>query len=331
LGQLHFVHPLYLLLLLLIPALIWWLRRQQQQRYVVMEMSSLQSTIKLSSWRSRLRPLLPYLRLAALSLLLVAMARPQRTLKEEKINAEGIDIVMTMDLSSSMLAQDFKPDRLEVAKRMAKEFVSQRQYDRIGMVVFAGEAFTQCPLTTDHEVLQNFISQLQCGLLEDGTAIGMGLAAAVNRLKDSPAKTKVVILVTDGVNNVGYFKPITAGEIAKEFGIKVYAIGVGSVGEALTPVSRRSDGRFIFGLAPVEIDEDLLRQISKMTGGKYFRATSANDLQQIYRQIDRLEKTKIEVTAIKRYSEEFRWFALAALVILALEFLLRYSVLRAIM
>jgi Ca-activated chloride channel family protein len=331
LGQLHFVHPLYLLLLLLIPALIWWLRRQQQQRYVVMEMSSLQSTIKLSSWRSRLRPLLPYLRLAALALLIVAMARPQRTLKEEKINAEGIDIVMTMDLSSSMLAQDFKPDRLEVAKRMAKEFVSQRQYDRIGMVVFAGEAFNQCPLTTDHEVLQNFISQLQCGLLEDGTAIGMGLAAAVNRLKDSPAKTKVVILVTDGVNNVGYFKPITAGEIAKEFGIKVYAIGVGSVGEALTPVSRRSDGRFIFGLAPVEIDEDLLRQISKMTGGKYFRATSANDLQQIYRQIDRLEKTKIEVTAIKRYSEEFRWFALAALVILALEFLLRYSVLRAIM
>lgn len=330
-GQLHFVHPLYLLLLLLIPALIWWLRRQQQQRYVVMEMSSLQSTIKLSSWRSRLRPLLPYLRLIALTLLIVAMARPQRTLKEEKINAEGIDIVMTMDLSSSMLAQDFKPDRLEVAKRMAKEFVSQRQYDRIGMVVFAGEAFTQCPLTTDHEVLQNFISQLQCGLLEDGTAIGMGLAAAVNRLKDSPAKTKVVILVTDGVNNVGYFKPITAGEIAKEFGIKVYAIGVGSVGEALTPVSRRSDGRFIFGLAPVEIDEDLLRQISKMTGGKYFRATSANDLQQIYRQIDRLEKTKIEVTAIKRYSEEFRWFALAALVILALEFLLRYSVLRAIM
>ena len=330
-GQLHFVHPLYLLLLLLIPALIWWLRRQQQQRYVVMEMSSLQSTIKLSSWRSRLRPLLPYLRLAALALLIVAMARPQRTLKEEKINAEGIDIVMTMDLSSSMLAQDFKPDRLEVAKRMAKEFVTQRQYDRIGMVVFAGEAFTQCPLTTDHEVLQNFISQLQCGLLEDGTAIGMGLAAAVNRLKDSPAKTKVVILVTDGVNNVGYFKPITAGEIAKEFGIKVYAIGVGSVGEALTPVSRRSDGRFIFGLAPVEIDEDLLRQISKMTGGKYFRATSANDLQQIYRQIDRLEKTKIEVTAIKRYSEEFRWFALAALVILALEFLLRYSVLRAIM
>jgi Ca-activated chloride channel family protein len=331
LGQLHFVHPLYLLLLLLIPALIWWLRRQQQQRYVVMEMSSLQSTIKLSSWRSRLRPVLPYLRLAALVLLIVAMARPQRTLKEEKINAEGIDIVMTMDLSSSMLAQDFKPDRLEVAKRMAKEFVTQRQYDRIGMVVFAGEAFTQCPLTTDHEVLQNFISQLQCGLLEDGTAIGMGLAAAVNRLKDSPAKTKVVILVTDGVNNVGYFKPITAGEIAKEFGIKVYAIGVGSVGEALTPVSRRSDGRFIFGLAPVEIDEDLLRQISKMTGGKYFRATSANDLQQIYRQIDRLEKTKIEVTAIKRYSEEFRWFALAALVILALEFLLRYSVLRAIM
>jgi Ca-activated chloride channel family protein len=331
LGQIHFVQPLFLLLLLLLPALVWWFWRQQKQRYVVMEMSSLQSTLKLNSWRSLLRPLLPYLRLAALALLILAMARPQRTLKEEKINAEGIDIVMAMDLSSSMLAQDFKPDRLEVGKRMAMEFVRQRQYDRIGMVVFAGEAFTQCPLTTDHEVLLNFISQLQCGLLEDGTAIGMGLAASVNRLKESPAKNKVVILVTDGVNNVGYFKPITAGEIAKEFGIKIYAIGVGSVGEALTPVSRRGDGRFIFGLAPVEIDEELLRQIAKMTGGKYFRATSANDLQQVYQQIDRLEKTKIEVTSIKRYSEEFRWFALGALLILALEFLLRYSILRAIM
>ncbi len=330
-GQIHFVQPLFLLLLLLLPALVWWFWRQQKQRYVVMEMSSLQSTLKLNSWRSLLRPLLPYLRLAALALLILAMARPQRTLKEEKINAEGIDIVMAMDLSSSMLAQDFKPDRLEVGKRMAMEFVRQRQYDRIGMVVFAGEAFTQCPLTTDHEVLLNFISQLQCGLLEDGTAIGMGLAASVNRLKESPAKNKVVILVTDGVNNVGYFKPITAGEIAKEFGIKIYAIGVGSVGEALTPVSRRGDGRFIFGLAPVEIDEELLRQIAKMTGGKYFRATSANDLQQVYQQIDRLEKTKIEVTSIKRYSEEFRWFALGALLILALEFLLRYSILRAIM
>ena len=234
------------------------------------------------------------------------------------------------DLSSSMLAQDFKPDRLEVSKRVAADFVEKREYDRIGLSVFSGEAFTQCPLTTDHRIVKEFLASLRCGILDDGTAIGMGLATGVNRLKESDAKSKVVILLTDGVNNAGYIKPLTASEIAREFEVKVYTIGVGSTGDALTPVSRRSDGRYIFGLARVEIDEDLLQQIADMTGGKYFRATSAESLERIYAEIDQLEKTEIEVTTIKRYSEEFHRFALGGLILLLLELLLRYTVFKTI-
>ena len=235
-----------------------------------------------------------------------------------------------MDLSSSMLAQDFKPDRLEESKRVAADFVNKREHDRIGLSVFSGEAFTQCPLTTDHKVVKEFLAGLKCGLLEDGTAIGMGLATSVNRLKDSDAKSKVVILLTDGVNNAGYIKPYTAAEIAREFDVKVYTIGVGSTGDALTPVSRRSDGKYIFGLARVEIDEALLEEIANMTGGKYFRATSGEGLEKIYEEINQLEKTEIEVTSIKRYSEEFHYFAFWGLVLLVLEFLLRYTVFRTI-
>jgi len=258
------------------------------------------------------------------------MARPQLTLQEEEITADGVDIMMVMDLSSSMLAQDFKPDRLEVSKRVAADFVSKREHDRIGLSVFSGEAFTQCPLTTDHRVVKEFLADLRCGLLEDGTAIGMGLATAVNRLKESESKSKVVILLTDGVNNAGYIQPITASEIAREFDVKVYTIGVGSTGDALTPVSRRSDGKYIFGLARVEIDEELLAQIADMTGGKYFRATSAESLERIYAEIDQLEKTEIEVTTIKRYSEEFHHFALWGLILLVLELFLRYTVFKTI-
>jgi Ca-activated chloride channel family protein len=210
------------------------------------------------------------------------------------------------------------------------EFVEKRPYDRLGLAVFAGEAFTQCPLTTDHRVLLEFLSQLQCGLLEDGTAIGMGLATAVNRLKDSPSESRVVILLTDGVNNAGYVKPMTAAEIAEEFGVKVYTIGVGSTGDALTPVSRRSDGRYIFGLARVEIDEELLRTIAERTGGNYFRATSAETLERIYAEIDRLEKTEVDITVIRRYEERFQRFALAGLVFLLLEIILRYTAFRTI-
>lgn len=282
------------------------------------------------SWKGMLANLLPVLRGIALLTMIIALARPQQILKEEEIKAEGIDIALVIDLSSSMLAQDFKPDRLEVSKRVASEFVDKRAFDRIGLAVFSGEAFTQCPLTTDHRIVKEFLANLKCGILEDGTAIGMGLATAVNRLKDSESKSKVVILLTDGVNNAGYIKPITAAEIAREFDVKVYTIGVGSTGDALTPVSRRRDGEYIFSLARVEIDEGLLENIAKMTGGQYFRATSAESLQRIYDEIDQMEKTEIEVTSIKRYSEEFHNYALGALILLVLEFLMRYAFLRTI-
>ena len=328
--NISFVHPFFFLLLLLIPAIGAWYYFRHNERYANLRVSTLDSIKGLDSWKGKLRILLPILRALAFLMLIIALARPQETLKEEEINAEGIDIMMIMDLSSSMLAQDFKPDRLEVSKAVATEFVEKRSFDRLGLVVFAGEAFSQCPLTTDHGVIKQFISELSCGLLEDGTAIGMGLATAVNRLKDSKSKSKVVILLTDGDNNAGYVQPKTAAEIAREFGVKVYTIGVGSRGRALAPVSRRANGQYIFGLATVQIDEALLTEIAKMTGGRYFRADSAEKLEQIYGYIDKLEKTEIEVTTIRRYTEVFHNFALAALIFIFLEILLRYTIFRTI-
>ncbi len=328
--QIKFANPEFFLLLLLLPLVGYWYARTYSRRYPTMGMPDLRSLGKVHSWRARLRSLLPLLRGAALVLMIVALARPRLSLQEENVKAEGIDIFLVMDLSSSMLAQDFKPDRLEVSKRVASEFVSKRSFDRIGLAVFAGEAFTQCPLTTDHRVVQSFLADLKCGLLEDGTAIGMGLGAAVNWLKDSDSESKIVILLTDGVNNAGYLKPDLAAEIAQEFEVRVYTIGVGSTGDALVPVSRRSDGRYIFGLARVEIDEQLLRRIAETTGGKYFRATSAEALERIYDEIDQLEKTEIDVTVIRRYQEVFHRFAFWALVFLALEVILRYTLLRTI-
>jgi Ca-activated chloride channel family protein len=227
-----------------------------------------------------------------------------------------------------MLAKDFNPDRLEVSKRVAIEFVDKRPYDRIGLAVFAGESFTQCPLTTDHRVVKDFLGSLQCGVLQDGTAIGMGLAAGVNRLKDSETKSKVIILLTDGVNNAGYIKPITAAEIAKEFDVRVYTIGIGTVGDALAPLSRREDGRYVFGMTRVEIDEELLNQIASMTGGQYYRATSAESLERIYAEIDLLEKTDMEVTAFNRYSEEYYKWLIAGMLALGLFLALKFTVLR---
>ena len=325
-----FVNPEFFILLLLLPAIGIWYYRKRNQHFSTLKMSSLKALEGTSSLRGKLRSMLPFLRALSFIALVFALARPQEILKEEEIKAEGIDIALVMDLSSSMLAQDFKPDRLEVSKRVAAEFVEKRAHDRIGLAVFAGEAFTQCPVTTDHRIVKEFLAGLECGILDDGTAIGMGLATAVNRLKDSDAKSKVVILLTDGDNNAGYVKPFTAAEIAREFDVKVYTIGVGSRGKALAPVSRRSDGKYIFGLATVQIDEELLLEIAEMTGGRYFRATSAESLEKIYAEIDKLEKTEIDVTTIKRYSEEFHRFALAGLLFLLLELFLRYSVLRTI-
>lgn len=329
-GPYNFVNPEFFLLLLLIPVVGIWYYRHYKERYPTMGMPSLEGIRHTSSWRGRFRIVLPVLRGLAFALLVIALARPQETLKEENIKAEGIDIMLVMDLSSSMLARDFTPDRLEVSKDVAASFVDKRPYDRIGLAVFSGEAFTQCPLTTDHGVVKDFLENLKCGILEDGTAIGMGLATAVNRLKDSESVSKVVILLTDGVNNSGYIQPMTAAQIASQFDVKVYTIGIGSVGEALTPVSVRSDGRYIFGLARVEIDEQLLKEIAEMTGGAYFRATSKEGLEEIYSKIDQLEKTEIEVTTIRRYSEEFFLFAGLGILLLIIEITLRYTVFRAL-
>jgi len=325
-----FVNPEAFLLLLLIPAIAFWYYWQKGKYYVPMKMPSLESIAGVSSWRGKLRSLLPLLRALSFIALVIALARPQETLKEEEITADGIDIMLVIDLSSSMLARDFKPDRLGESKRVAADFVDKRQFDRIGLAVFAGEAFTQCPLTTDHRVIKEFMGGLQCGILQDGTAIGMGLATAVNRIKESDVESKVVILLTDGVNNAGYIQPITAAEIAREFGVKVYTIGVGSTGDAMTPISRYSNGKYKFGLARVEIDEDLLRNIAEMTGGKYFRATSSQSLERIYADIDRLERTEIEVTTTRRYSEEFHLFAMWGLLFLVIELFLRYTILRSL-
>lgn len=327
LKNIEFQDPNAFWLLLIIPLMIWW--QLKKHRSVLLKFSNLSQIQSLRSWKGLLAEYLPpILRILATVFIIIALARPQLSLKEEKVNAEGIDIFLVMDLSSSMLAKDFQPDRLEVSKEVAGEFVDRRTHDRIGLVVFSGEAYTQSPLTTDHLILKDLLGELKCGILQDGTAIGMGLATAVNRIKDSEAKSKVIILLTDGENNAGYIQPKTAAEIAKEFDTKVYTIGVGSTGDALAPVRQRADGQFIFGLTRVQIDEALLKEIAKMTGGKYFRATSKEALQRIYNEIDQLEKTEIEVTAFQRYSEEFSVFVAFAFLLLMIEYLLKTTLLR---
>ena len=303
LSNLHIHDPWWLLLLGGIPLAIWLRKRKQGAEHMLAIDMPIAGTQLPVSWRTRLYRWTEPLFWTACGLLILAMSRPQTQHTEEIVKGEGIDIFLVMDLSSSMLARDFEPDRLSVSKKVAIDFVSHRTYDRIGLAVFAGESYTQCPLTNDHDVLKEYLGALDCGNLEDGTAIGMGLAAAVNRLKDSQAKSKVVVLLTDGVNNAGYIRPITAAGLAKEFGIRVYTIGVGSYGQALSPVRRRSDGEYMFGITNVEIDEDLLRQIASETGGQYYRAVSAEALQEVYHEIDQLEKTEVEVTVYKRFKE----------------------------
>lgn len=326
----HFASPWALFLLLLLPLLAWHYYRRYRFWTPELRMPTLAPLAGTSSWKARLMYLLPAMRLLALALLIVALARPQNVMDQQDIKAEGIDIMLSIDLSSSMLAMDFQPNRLEASKEVAKKFVQKRAFDRFGLVAFAAEAFTQCPLTSDHRVLIQFIDELECGLLKDGTAIGDGLATAVNRIKDSEAKSKVVILLTDGVNNSGYIKPLTAAEIAKEFGVRVYTIGVGSMGKALAPISRRSNGEYVFGMSAVEIDEDLLRQISKSTGGRYYRATSSEILEQVYAEIDQLEKTELEISTLRLYSELFGKWLLWGVGLLLLERLLRWTLLRGI-
>lgn len=269
------------------------------------------------SAKFRLRHLPLIFRLATITSIIIALARPQSTSQAENVYTEGIDIVLAMDISSSMLAQDFHPNRLEAAKDVAMQFIADRPSDCIGVVVFAGESFTQCPLTTDRVALINLMKDIESGLLVDGTAIGNGLATAVNRLKDSKSKSKVIILLTDGVNNSGEIPPLTAAELAKTCGIRVYTIGVGSMGTAPYPVMTP------FGIQmqqmPVEIDEGILKETAKITGGAYFRATNNTKLLDIYKQINQLEKTKVEVNAYNNYKEEFTIFALMAILFFILE------------
>jgi len=292
-------------------------------------MSSLESVKGSATIKSKLRPFLNLLKILAFGLLVVAFARPQDTLKEEKITTEGIDIVLATDISGSMLARDFKPDRLEASKNTGIEFIEARPNDRIGLVVFAGESFTQCPLTTDHNVLKKLLSEVKSGLIEDGTAIGMGLATAVNRLKDNESKSKIIILLTDGVSNKGFIDELTAAETAKEFDIKVYTIGVGSKGMAPFP-AKDIFGRTVLQNVKVDLDEQVLKDIAKNTGGKYFRATDNNSLKNIYAEIDKLEKTEVEVTSIKRFKELFHPFALIASLLLIFDVLLRQTFFRGI-
>jgi len=327
-NNIEFSSPYWLLLLAIIPLMLLYKYYSKRQEIEPMTFSTLESISGLYSWKEKAIKYLPILRYLALAALMLAMARPQQTLKEEVVKAEGIDIILAMDLSSSMLAKDFDPDRLTVSKEVAAKFVDKRVYDRIGLVVFAGDSFTQTPLTTDHNILKDFLANIECGMLDDGTAIGMGLATATNRLKNSKSKSKVIILLTDGVNNAGYIKPLTAAEIAEEYDMKIYTIGVGTTGAALTPVNRRNDGKFVFGMSKVNIDEKLLSEISKMTGGRYFRATDEAMLNSIYDEIDQLEKTEMEVNVFKRYKDIFRIPLILAFGLLLLEFILRQSILR---
>jgi len=268
-----------------------------------------------------------FLRTMVVVLLIICLARPQTKMSSEKVSTEGIDIVMALDISSSMLAQDFLPNRLEAASKVATEFINGRPNDRVGLVVFAGESFTQCPLTTDHKVVLDALEQLESGLIEDGTAIGMGLATAADRLKDSDSKSKVVILLTDGENNQGIIDPKTAAEIAASLNIRVYTIGVGTDGLAPYPITDPF-GRTRLQKVKVAIDEELLEYIANLTGVSYYRATDERKLKDIFKEIDKLEKTRIEVASFTRYSEKFLPFALAAFLLLVFEQLLNLLIIK---
>ncbi len=268
------------------------------------------------------------LRILALALLIMVLARPQTTNSWQNSEIEGIDIMLAIDVSTSMLAEDLKPNRLEAAKQVAAEFINGRPNDNIGITLFAGESFTQCPLTVDHSVLLNLIKDVNCGLIEDGTAVGMGIANAVSRLKDSKAKSKVVIMLTDGTNNRGEISPLTAAEIAKSFGIRVYTIGVGTNGMA--PYPYQVAGTVQYVNLPVEIDEKTLSEIASTTQGNYFRATSNSKLEEVYQEIDKLEKTKLNVRQFSKRDEKYEWFALAAFLCILLEVLLRNTLLKKI-
>lgn len=323
----YFANPAYLFLLIVLIPMIFWYIKKLRKSQASLQISASQAFDQAPvSYKTRLRHVPFVLRLLAVAILILTLARPQSSKSWQNSTTEGIDIMLALDISSSMLAQDLKPNRLEAAKQVASSFINDRRNDNIGLVVFAGESFTQCPLTTDHAVLLNLFGKVECGMIEDGTAIGNGLATAVNRIKDSQAKSKVIILLTDGSNNRGDIAPSTAAEISKQFGVRVYTIAVGTRGEALYPVQTPMGIRY--EKMKVEIDEETLTQIAQLTDGRYFRATDNQSLKAIYKEIDEMEKTKMSVKEYSKRKEEYLPLALLAFSLLLIELLLRYTVLK---
>lgn len=324
-----FESPHWLWLMVVIAPLIGYYIYRTWQGRAAVDISCVEPFTRAKTLRYWLRHIPFLLRCCTIALLVISIARPQSAEDHNNVNAEGIDIMMALDISGSMLARDFQPDRIGASKDITSKFIIERLTDRIGLVVFAGEAFTQVPITTDHVTLVNMLNQVQMGMIEDGTAIGNGLATAVNRLKDSDSPSKVIVLMTDGVNNSGQIDPKSAAKIAAEYGIRVYTIGVGTEGVAPYP-SYDPWGNLVFQMAKVEIDEPLMKDIAQQTGGKYFRATDNTKLSEIYAEINKLEKTKVEIDQFTKYTAEYHIFLIVALIFLALEILSRYVIFRQI-
>ena len=323
--EIDFANPEYLWFLILIPLVILWEYSSRFNKYPNLKLSSLKGFKSEKSFLAKSRPLIFILRVFAITLIIIALSRPQIVEVSTKTKTNtGIDIVMAIDVSSSMLAQDLKPNRLVALKRVASEFIDDRLSDRIGLVVYAGESYTKTPITNDKSIIKLALEDIKYeNLIEDGTAIGMGLATSVNRLKDSKAKSKIIILLTDGVNNSGFIDPKIATELAVEYGIKTYTIGLGSNGNARAPIGILPNGSFKYGITKVEIDEDLLKEISKSTGGIYFRATNNKKLEEIYSEINKLEKTEIEEFKYYNYQEKYRNLVLISILFLFIEWVLK--------
>lgn len=328
-ANITFANPGFLYLLIILPLLGGWYWYKLKNNSPGLQFSSTTGFSATGrSWRQYLIHILFLFRILALGLLILVLARPQSSSKSRDVNIEGIDIVMAMDVSSSMLAQDLRPDRLEASKDVASEFIAGRPDDRIGLVIFSGESFTQSPLTSDHSMIRNLFKDIKSGMIEDGTAIGDGMATSINRLKESEAISKVIILITDGENNAGSIDPLSAAEIAKMYGIRIYTIGAGTIGVAPYPV--QTPYGIQYQNMEVKIDEESLKQIAELTDGKYFRATSNRKLKEIYGEIDQLEKSKIDVTEFTRKHEEFLPLALLALALIIFEILLRNTIFKTI-
>ena len=324
-----FANSEFFWLLLLLPLMLLWYWFWNKKSQANVTFSTTIAFKKTKSWSDALYHLLFVLRMIAIALIVVALARPQTHSENAKTKiTDGIDIVMAIDVSASMLSQDLKPNRFEALKKVASQFVKDRPNDRIGLVIYAGESYTKTPVTTDKSIILNALSEITYGQIEDGTAIGMGLATAVNRLKESKAKSRVIILLTDGVNNTGFIDPQTAAELAAEYGIKVYTVGIGTNGMALSPYALNADGSIIYRMQQVDIDEPLMKKIAQVTKGRYFRATNNQKLQQIYDEINQMETTKIEEFKYTEVDEKFRWWVLVAGVLLLLEFVLKHTLLR---